>query len=62
MNLENLTLAGKIISSSYAEQAADAKKGFENKIKQLLEQVCLFDFHYVILYIYFHFKDTLKSL
>jgi len=38
MNFENLSLAGKIVSPSYAQQASDARKGFENEIRQLLEQ------------------------
>ncbi|XP_065071859.1 O-phosphoseryl-tRNA(Sec) selenium transferase-like isoform X2 [Rhopilema esculentum] len=38
MNSANLQLAGKIVSQSYAQQAADAKAGLENKIKLLLEQ------------------------
>ena len=42
MNFENICLAGKIISPSYAQQAAEARKGFEHKVRQLLEQVFLF--------------------
>ena len=41
MNAENILLAGKIISPSYVNQAADARKGFDNKVKHLLEQVCI---------------------
>ena len=52
MNIENLSLAGKIISPSYAQQAAEVRKGFENRVRQLLEQVFLFQctLHKLLMY------------